>query len=159
MSDTFDKIVDSRDMDDYLKDGGFGGYEDEPNTEVLDEDPEYLYSFDEETFYNDLDEVMDMINDDLDNEPGDKITIYRGNPVKVTHRDFIKNLDLIDILQEMAYEEDGEIAENYLSEVTDEDLDFVINILSGVFNKKFKQPDYHRVENIQPMTVTVEGVE
>jgi len=151
------EIVD-REMEEYLKEDAFG-----KSTEALDEpksdEPEFVYSLDEEIFYDDLDEVMDMVNDDMDNEPGDRVVIYRGTPVKVTHSNFIKDMNIISLLQEMAYEEDGEMAEDYLSDVTNEDEEFIIDMLISIMNKKAKQPNYFRVDNIQPMTVTVEGIE
>ncbi len=160
MKDLFTRAMEiaDREMEEYLKEDAFG-----KATEALDEpkgeEPEFVYSLDEEIFYDDLDEVMDMVNDDMDNEPGDRVVIYRGNPVKVTHSNFIKDMDLIGLLQEMAYEEDGEMAEDYLTDVTDEDEEFILDMITAIMNKKAKQPKYFRVENIQPMTVTVGGIE
>jgi len=155
----FDKVLgDEVDMDKYLKDDAFG-----ETTEVLDapsnDDPEFVYSIDEETFYDDLDEVMEMLADDMDNEPGDKVTIYRGNPVRLNHYDFIKNLSLVEILQDMAADEDGEMAEDYLMDVSEGDEEKILMILANVLNDYAAQPNYHRVENIQPMIVTIDGIE
>ena len=136
-------------------------FEDDLNTEEIDtdNDTEFVYSVDEETFYDDIDEVMDMVNDNMDNEPGDRVIIYRGTPVPIKHIDYVKKLDLIGMLQDIAHEEDGEISEDYLSRVTEEDVDIIFIYLAKILDRMASQPDHYRVENVQPMTVTVCDIE
>ena len=149
MGDTFDKIVDDRDMDEYLKDDAFG-LTDELDTEAIDDAPEYVYSVDEEFFIEDIDEL------DLgDAEDGDRIVIYRGTPVKVTHMDFLKDISLVEILQDAAYEEDGEMAEDYMTDLNDEDEAEMMKEINKIVCKYASQPNYHRVENITPITIVV----
>jgi hypothetical protein len=145
-----------KEFDEYLKEDAFGT----EDIDTQDDDsPEFVYSIDEEMFYDDIDEVMEMLNEDSDNEPGDRVVIYRGTPVKVRHYDIIKNLDIIGILQDVAADEDGEMAEDYLTDLSEADIDKINLMLSKILDKMAAQPNYHRVENIQPMTVTIDGIE
>jgi hypothetical protein len=142
-----------KEVKEYFDEEVYAGTPDDEDT------PEFVYSLDEEIFYDDLDEVMDMLNDDSDNEPGDRVVIYRGTPVRVNHYDIVKDIDIIGILQDAAADEDGEMAEDYLTDVSEGVANRINILLSKILDKLAKQPNYHRVENIQPMTVTIDGIE
>ncbi len=144
--------------DEYLKDDAFGKTTEEMDIPV-NNDPEFVYSIDEEIFHEDFDDVMDMVNDDRDNEPGDRVVIYKGTPVRLTHMDFLKNISIVDILQNAAYDEDGEMAEDYMMDVSEEDEEKMILEINEIICKYALPPAYFRVTDIIPMTVVVDGIE
>lgn len=123
---------------------------DTTDDDIDDDTPEYVYSTDEEIFYESIDEL------NLDDaEEGDRVVIYRGNPVKVSHMDILKEINFVDIIQNAAADVDGEMADNYLYN-TDEDLDKKIaQAIDKVLREHADPPDYHRVKNIKPFSITI----
>lgn len=137
-------------MAEYLRDGAFGSDDTEEIDNEIVDTQEFVYSSDEEYFHSEIDDL------DLgDVEDGEKVVIYRGNPVRVTHMDFLKNLNLVETLQQMSYDEDGDMAEDYLMDVSEADEAEIIKEINKILCKYASQPGYYRVANIVPITITV----
>jgi hypothetical protein len=142
----------------YLKDETI--YDDDISQEVVDEpkdvpaeeEPEFIYSLDGERF-----DLYDNIMDEVYNtyEVGEKITISKGRPEKVYHWDFVKNIDLVGILVDMATDEDGDFSDDYHNDMTPDIQDKVLSDLCKSLNKYVKHPNYCRVIDITEEIVTV----
>jgi hypothetical protein len=126
---------------------------DEINTEIID-DPEFVYSIDGESF-GIYDDIIEDVNNEY--EPGEKITLYKGKPKKLKHYDFVRELDIVGILQEMAADEDGDFAEDYFTDVTPEIGRRIVIGISKVLDMYVKQPNYHRVVDVTNEIYTVPG--
>lgn len=115
--------------------------------------PEYVYSLDGEWF-EEFDVIQDQVNDDA--EPGEKVSGYRGTPIQVDHADHVKHLKIVELLQELAYDEDGEAAENYLMDFDDEKEDQLKDVIIKWMDNNIKKPGYFRVGEIQDHIFTSE---
>jgi len=117
-------------------------------------DPEFVYSLDEEWF-EEFETIQYRVNDDV--EPGDKISGYRGVPIEVTHLDIVKNLrPLVEYLQEAAYDEAGEAAEDYLMDFTDDHEEGLREVIAKYLEDNVRKPAYFHIEDVTDFIFTSE---
>jgi len=119
-------------------------------------EPEYIYSIDGEDF-DEWDTITDMV--DSDNEPGVKVVIFRGKPIQVKHIDHVLPVidTIIENIQQHAYDEDGDYAENYLTDLSDPKAIELANVIAEYLNEEIIQPLYHRVGEVEEITITSRG--
>lgn len=119
---------------------------------------EFVYSLDNEWF-DDFDSVMDFVNSEY--EPGSRVTLYKGRPVPVTHEDVVKRCffkgHLLEFLQEAAYDEYGEVAENYLTDLGEGDEESIIDEIVIFLNENVKEPNFYTVKDVEEIEVLAEG--
>lgn len=124
------------------------------------EQPEFVYSLDGEHF-EEWDAVKDYV--DSEYEPGERVTVYKGRPVELSHYDHVRPIihRFVESIQEHAYDEDGDYAEDYLTDLPDtEELnDELAEIVTEWLNKHAKRPGYHRVDDIVEEIVLSEDYE
>ena len=125
---------------------------DEPKDVPAQDTPEFIYSLDGERF-DEYDNIMEEIYNTY--EVGEKIAISKGRPKKITHWDFVKDMDLIGSLIDMATDEDGDFSDDYLNDVTPDIQKKILRDLCMSLDKHAKQPNYCRVEDITEEIVTV----
>ena len=75
---------------------------------------EKVYSLDEERYY-DYDDLLEQI----ENENTDAEYVYVGTKISYTHADFINGKEIIESIQNRAYEESEDYSGNYISQFDD----------------------------------------
>ncbi len=86
---------------------------------------------------------------------GEEVEVFEADKKEYSHLDFINGYGVIEDMQTMAMDECGEIAEEYLNEITEEDkCDLAMHIASW-FNKHDKI-NLYGVENERKIMVIVE---
>ena len=111
-----------------------------------------VYSIDGERFYH-LDEVMKTLKGDY--EPG-KHKIKCGTPKKLHHSEFINGDHLVESIQESCFDEHGEYAEDYLSNLKDGDIKELEQLIANFLTKKVGDIKFFSVENIKTVEVSTE---
>lgn len=97
-------------------------------------DKEYCYSLDEETYYLDT-EILDVISDQY--EEGETVRIYLGTVVRYSYCDFINGWEIIETMREIAFEEVGEVSDNFLDKLDSaEDIKELERHIEKFFNDK-----------------------
>lgn len=113
---------------------------------------EQVYSIDG-SHYFDYEDLMNELREY--NNKGEEVEVFEADKKPYIHADFINVDDLIDGMQTRAMDECGEIAEEYLNEITEEDkCDLAMHIASW-FNKHDKI-NLYGVENERKIMVIVE---
>lgn len=114
---------------------------------------EQVYSRDGERYtdYKNLMESLVYAYYDI----GESVEVWEADKVIWKHSDFIDIDDLIDDMQTAAMDECGEVAEEYLDEITKEQLTDLRNHIAEWFNKNAKL-DFYGVENEKKIVVIVE---
>lgn len=109
-----------------------------------------VYSFDNENFYE-LEDLLAQIKVGADIEK-----VYKGTKVPYTHADFICGKEIIESIQNRAYDKSEEYSGNYISQFDDKsktehnDAHLVIErLISDYLNKTMNQPDFFKVENVE----------
>lgn len=109
------------------------------------------YSFNEEDFDGDLESVVHQIDD---YEVGKIVTAFEGDAVWEAAIDsLIRVGDIIEMVQERAYDHAGEVAEDYLKNVSVEAKNELHALLVGWFEKHKYNPNFYTVKNIRPIRV------
>ena len=111
-----------------------------------------VYSADEEEFV-DYDTALFRATADPEIKPGDTVTLVEGDEVPADHSQFVNGDRLIEELQERAYDEYGEYAEDYLVDVGD--VAELEALIVGWLNEHAKPPTFYRVDNMREISVTV----
>ena len=117
---------------------------------------EYCYSTDEEFFnYESMGELLDY----LDGETDDKIgaTYWRGEKQELTHAECIDVGSFLEMCDERAYEEIGEVYDNRFSDVGD-DAKNELGDLILAWAKKHVNIRYWKVLNVKELKITPEDV-
>lgn len=117
---------------------------------------QFVYSLDEERYY-DLDDILEQIeNENLDIE-----TIYRGIKIPYTHSDFICGKEIIESIKDRAYEQSEEYSGNYISQFDDKsktehkDYHIVIErLIAKYLDEVIPQPNFFKVENIKKVLLS-----
>lgn len=116
---------------------------------------EKAYSLNETNYYN-YDDLLEQIDSEQDKPD----YVYMGIKVPYSHADFVCGKEIIESIQNRAYEESEEYSANYISQFDDKsktehkDLHLVIErLIADYLNKTISQPDFFKVENIEKITV------
>ena len=91
-----------------------------------------LYSLDNEEFTEDLAMILDVCEDD-----GIKI-VYKGERKELTHADFCRPEYIIDMMHDEAWNAYGESANDYLQNLTCEDIKELKRVVCEFLDKKCK---------------------
>lgn len=109
------------------------------------------YSFNEEDFDGDLESTVYQLGD---YEVGKVVDAYEGDAVYITTMGKLLHVgDILDMAQERAYDTCGEVAEDYLKDVSLEAKNELHALLVGWFEKHKFNPTFYNVENIKPIRV------
>lgn len=95
--------------------------------------------------FDTIQEAQDYFNDDL--EKGD--TYYIGENEILTTKQFVDVESLIERMAEMATEEVGDCAEDYLGDVSQEEQNDLTEIITNWFDEKGYTPSFVKVDNIR----------
>lgn len=109
----------------------------------------FVYSLDGE-FFDDFDSVMCIVNSEY--EPGERVVGCRGVIVRKTHSDYINKYPVesfIEMVQEMAYDIDGDFAETYCDQFTDQHTTDLRQCIIEFFDKNIPQPTNYGVSNVE----------
>lgn len=114
----------------------------------------YVYSGNEEDWSPDIESVIDQI----DAEESDVVSIYKGEAVSAKLSEFIpQGWELIEWMQERAYDSYGEYAESFLDYVTTEKRDDLMNDINKVITEWFVKNqftlDFYTVTNVKEIKV------
>jgi len=120
---------------------------------------EYAYSTNKEDFHRDIDDIYDSVSSNIDNEEDLRnYTYYRGEIWQLVPATFFRLDWLYEHIQEQAYDEFGEWAENSLDSLTPEkDLEFE-KLISNWLDENLK-PTCFTVRNVVPMKFTEEEIQ
>ncbi|MDX9744230.1 MAG: hypothetical protein RBT59_10455 [Arcobacteraceae bacterium] len=104
------------------------------------------YSLDEEE-YHDIDYIAEQLKEDKE-----RLTVFVGEAIKPTHKQFIVAIDICEEMQNKAYDEFDEYSEGYLVEITKEQEEELNNLIAIWFNQNAKEPNFYRIENAKQIT-------
>lgn len=114
-----------------------------------------VYSLNETNYYNYNDLLEQIENDSPDVE-----YVYVGTKIPYTHADFINGKEIIESIQNRAYEESEDYSGNYISQFDDKsktehkDIHLVIErLIADYLSKTISQPDFFKVKNVEKITV------
>ena len=110
---------------------------------------DYVFNIND-TWTDDVDHVEHYINE-LEFSPEDTIEI--GERVTVLHKDIFNLRDLIEDMQDNAYEMADEYAEDYLKDLTTEKAKELEDLILQWLNKNVKQPNFFNVKNEKEITI------
>ena len=117
---------------------------------------EYCYSTNEENFqYESMGDLLDY----LDGETEDKIgaTYWKGEKVELSHADCIDVDSFLEMCDERAYEEIGEVYDNCFTDVDDAAKEELADIIK-TWAKKHVVMRYWKVLNVQELKITAEDL-
>lgn len=115
--------------------------------------PEYCYSTDSETFsYEPIGELLDH----LDNRIG--ATYWRGEKQELTHAECIDIDSFLEMCDERAYEEIGEVYDNCFADVTEAEK-MELGELITAWAKKHVNMRFWKVLNVKELKITAEDLE
>lgn len=118
----------------------------------MSESVDFVYSVDGVMFFT-HEEIMDDLENG--NELGARVVIFRGVPVEVRHADYVRDLSIIEMVQNIAYDDENDMADDYLVDVTEEQEKTLLEEVVKLFDDMFPQPGYYRVVDIEEIVVTV----
>lgn len=124
---------------------------------MSDTTPKYVYSHNgEDSWVEDEDSAVDSAMFSKGEETG-TVKIYRGEAQYYTHDTFTFDIgaDIQELLQESAYGEGGEFAEDYLEYLSKEQLDDLTRIVTEWLNKNAAQPTFYGVKNVESYEVEI----
>lgn len=104
------------------------------------------YSLDNED-YHDIDYIAQELEDDKT-----RLTVFVGEAIKPTHKQFIERIDICEEMQNNAYDEFDEYADGYLDEITKEQEEELINLIADWFDKNAHKPNFYHVENTKEIS-------
>jgi hypothetical protein len=113
------------------------------------------FSLDEDYWTLDSDEIEDNIHDCIEHEgtPKEEIKVYIGKTIKKTHKDYVHPKQLLSSIQEYAYDDSGEYADNYLESLSPEIINNLGKLIIDYMNEYIEQPRWYSVENWVECTV------
>ena len=116
---------------------------------------EKVYSLNETNYY-----TYDDLLEQIENDNSDVEYVYVGIKIPYTDADFINGKEIIESIQNRAYEESEDYSGNYISQFDDKsktvhkDLHLVIErLISDYLNKTISQPDFFKVKNVEKITI------
>lgn len=101
-------------------------------------------------WYDDVDYVEHFL-DELEYSPEDTIEI--GEKVPVLHKDIFDLRDIIEKMQDQAYELADEYSEDYLKDLTAEKADELQTLILNWLNININQPNFFTVKGEKEITV------
>ncbi len=107
---------------------------------------EYYYSLNEEE-YHDIDYIAQELKDDKS-----ILTVFVGEAIQPTHKQFIVSVDICEEMQNRAYDEFDEYAEGYLVSVSKEQKEELNNLITDWFDKNVKKPNFYRIKNAKEIS-------
>ena len=113
---------------------------------------EQCYSLDNEKYKN-YEDLMNELKEFYNISK--EVEVWEADRVEWNHSDFINVDDLIHNMQTDAMDECGEVAEEYLNDVTDEKKEALKNHISNWFYANAKL-NFYGVENEKKIVVVVE---
>ena len=113
---------------------------------------EYAYSLNDDEYY-DSDCIIDLI--ECEYAEGDRLTIYVAEKVKFTHLSFINGRELIENMQEAAYEDSGDYADGYLDDIDLNKIGILKKLIADFLDKNTKPITFYRVKKVKEMEITV----
>lgn len=122
---------------------------------IIDKQIDYVFSTDEEYYYDDVDYILECV-EDLENDEKDNdinITIYVAEKVERKHKEFIDVDSLIERMQELSYDVGGEFSESYLEDITKEQKVDMEKVILEYFNENIRQPSFFTVKNVKEIDV------
>ena len=108
-----------------------------------------VYSIDDENYFDDIDDILDIISSDF--KPGEIKDIYIAEKQTFTHSDFVDGSDIIEHITNFVYDNHGEYAENYCYSLDSNKEIFsdIENLIIFYLNNKVPQPSFFGVKNVQ----------
>lgn len=122
---------------------------------MSDATPKYVYPHNgEDSWVDNEDSAVDSAMFEK-GEVVDSVKIYRGEAHGYTHDTFAFDIgaDIQEILQEAAHGEGGEFSEDYLEDLSKEQLDDLTRIITEWLNKNAVQPTFFSVKNVESYEV------
>ena len=123
---------------------------------------EYAYSRNDKEgpWHEDIQDAVLNLSDDptFEAEPGEEITIYRGEKTSFEHGDFASFIGetIQEHFQEVAYNEGGEHAETYLGDMTPDHRNELAKMVVDYLNQHCAQPSFWTVGTIEPFAIVWE---
>lgn len=105
-----------------------------------------FYSLNEEE-YHDIDYIAQELEDDKE-----LLTVFVGEGIKPTHKQFIVAIDICEEMQNKAYDEFDEYSEGYLDGITKEQEEELNNLIASWFDKNIQEPNFYRIKNAKEIT-------
>ena len=124
---------------------------------MSDTTPKYVYSHNgEDSWVEDEDSAVDSAMFAKGEETG-TVKIYRGEAQKYTHDTFAFDIgaDIQEAVWAAAQGEGGEFAEDYLEDLSKEQLGDLTRIVIEWLNKNAAQPTFFSVKNVQVYEVKI----
>ena len=122
---------------------------------------QYSWSTDEETFHDQCDSLEAAVASAIDYHGGDMEigqTIYVGEVKPVATSSLVGEGNIVERMQEMAYEYAGESSEDYLHDVTTEQFDELRSLVAA-WADRVQPPTFWQVLRSVPYVITAEDLE
>lgn len=113
-----------------------------------------VYSRNEED-WQDLESIMDGLEEDY--EIGDTVKIFEGDAVAFAHDEFVRADRILEIIQDLAYDEMGDWQDDYLEDLARNEVKVsaLNKLLIDFISANAEAPRCYKVENTKEITVTV----
>ncbi len=120
-----------------------------------------VYSLDNERYVDDLEFIANGLKVNEEKFKGSFIVskgstpitkVYVGTRNSLYHKDFIQKVDWFENINDVAYQEFGDSAEDYLMQVEKEKEEELCNLISSWLDKNFEQPNFFEIENIKEIS-------
>lgn len=108
---------------------------------------EKCYSHNEEEYHADYSVILDHFSDHY--EIGDQVEFWEAEPVSGGHERFLNAWQIIESMQEQAYEEAGEFSDGYLNEVTKDQGEELKTLAVEYLDKVAGKPTFFTVQNVK----------
>tara|TARA_R110000737_G_scaffold280436_2_gene287025 strand:- start:409 stop:798 length:390 start_codon:yes stop_codon:yes gene_type:complete len=109
-----------------------------------------VYSHNEEDWVEELQEAIDAAIEQQDCQP-ECVNIKIGDKVLVTHSKLSSDVggSVVVQIQECAYDEGGEWADQYLDDLDKDKIDELSRVIADWIEKNAEEPNFYTVENIK----------
>lgn len=120
----------------------------------------YVYSSNGDIgpWYDNIESVIDNLKCDetFSAEPGEDVTIYRGERTEYTHTDFADFVgeNIQELFQEAAWDEASEYADDYLGDMTPDHRNELTKLVVDFLDKNCAQPTFWTVSDSEPFVMT-----
>jgi len=106
---------------------------------------EKVYSLDGEKFYDYASFMSDVLHE---HKQGETVEVYVGIKREIKHSDFVSADVIIESAQEMAYDEYGEISNDYLEKITEAQGEELKRLICAWLDKTVGQPRFYAFEKV-----------
>lgn len=107
----------------------------------------YSYSLNDEE-YHDIDYIAEQIEEDEN-----IISVWVGETLEVKHSSYVDSEDLIEIMQNQAYDDVDELSYDYLEDFKKEDAKELNKLICDFLDNKAKQPNFYKIGKVEKITV------